>query len=69
VLLGYLEAHVPLSGSGGGRVRSFVERRQLAVAELNDHPTGPIWMAHGAELDRDQLITYALDQLVSSVDP
>ena len=55
-------------GFGGGRIASFVERRQLAIAVLDEHPAGRTWMAHGAELDRDQLITYALDQLASSDD-
>ena len=68
VLLGYLEAHDVRHGGGGGRSGSFVERRRLAIAALLELPGAEAWMAHGAELGRDELVTYALDQLVSSDD-
>jgi hypothetical protein len=68
VLLGHLEAHDHRHAGGGGRSGPFVERRRLAIAGLLELPGGDTWMAHGAELDRDELVTYALEQLVSSDD-
>jgi hypothetical protein len=68
VLLGYLEAHDLRHAGGGGRSGSFAERRRLAIAALHEPSDGEAWMAHGAELDRDELVTYALDQLGGSDD-
>ena len=60
-LLGYLEAknihYVTLRA-----------QRQDAVAVLGEAPEAKSWMARGGALDRDQLVDYALNQLVDATE-
>ena len=60
-LLGHLEAK---------NIRSvgFLPQRHDAVAALRETPEAQSWMARGGALDRDQLVDYALNQLVDATD-
>jgi hypothetical protein len=61
-LLGHLEAHehhsVPLAA-----------RRARAAAVLEQRPDAWPWMEHGAALDRDQIVQYALERLPAPPPP
>jgi hypothetical protein len=54
--LGFLEAT-------GHRFMDLARRRERALATVKADPQGESWLATGASTDRDQLITYLLDQL------
>jgi hypothetical protein len=60
-LLGHLEARNIHFGP-------FIPQRQDAVAALRETPDAESWMARGGALDRDQLVDYALNQLVDAAD-
>ena len=59
VLLGHLEAN-------NIRYAHFVEQRRDAVAALRARSDAEDRLAHGAALERDQLVAYALDQLADT---
>lgn len=56
VLLGHLEAN-------DVHHAMFVSERQHASVALRRHPSAGSWTAQGRDLDRDQVVAYALSQL------
>jgi predicted ATPase/DNA-binding SARP family transcriptional activator len=66
VLLGYLEAH-DLRPPGPGHARGAEKRRrQQLVAELATTSDGTAWLQRGAELERNEVVAYALDELAGN---
>ena len=61
VLLGYLERH-------DIRHAVFLEQREHALAIVRSRPDAQTWTAHGAALDRDHLVAYALRRPVNADD-
>jgi tetratricopeptide (TPR) repeat protein len=62
VLLGHLDQH-------DIRHAVFVSRRQQALANLRGVVGAEAWFAHGAGLDRDELVLYALKELTDDSEP
>ena len=62
VLLGHLEA-------GGIGSVSFAVGHQKALAGLHGNPDAQTWMAHGAALNRHELVNHALEQLADATEP
>jgi predicted ATPase len=62
VVLGHLEA-------GGIRSVSLAVRHQKALVDLQTHPDAQTWMAHGAALDRHELVRHVLEQLADASEP
>ena len=59
VLLGHLEAnHIHYA--------TFVDERAQALATLRARRDAEEWLAHGAALERDQLVAYALSHLADA---
>ena len=56
VLLGHLEANHIQSAT-------FVDERAQTLTTLRAGPDAQEWLDHGATLERDQLVAYALSQL------